>query len=80
MSNIFLLFITLYSLLITNLISCKARLTSHFSPFTFHFSPFTLFDDYLIDKQETRILAAMGLVADIAGTGLALPAEGLERG
>lgn len=31
MSNIFLLFITLYSLLITNLISCEARLTSYLS-------------------------------------------------
>ena len=33
MSNIFLLFITLYSLLITNLISCVAHLTFHLSPY-----------------------------------------------
>ena len=80
MSNIFLLFITLYSLLITNLISCVAHLTFHLSLLTFHFSPFTLFDDNLIDKQEACVLAAVGLVADVAGTGFALPAEGLERG
>ena len=33
MSNIFLLFITLYSLLITNLILCVAHLTFHLSPY-----------------------------------------------
>ena len=42
MSNIFLLFIALYSLLITNLISCEARLTSYFSPFTSHLSPYLM--------------------------------------
>ena len=55
MSNIFLLFITLYSLLITNLISCVAHLT-------FHFSPFTLFDDYLVHKQEACIFASLRLL------------------